>query len=146
MSGENSQIMLIDAPQAPAKAKFSLKQELFIKFYMENFNGADAARRAGYSERTARYMAYENLEKPHIAREIKRRLELLGLTAEEVLSRLGKMARGEQPTKTVNKDGEVTLIYDERMALENIARAHGMFVDRHQIQAMPGLDIVDADE
>lgn len=145
MSSENSQIQLLDAPQAPAKARFTLRQGLFIDFYVgeANFNGAEAARLAKYSERTARYMAYQNLSLPHIAREIKRRLDLMGLTEDEVKGRLGRMARGEIPTKTVNKDGEITKTFDERQALENIARVHGMFIDKHELRALPGLLIED---
>ena len=42
------------------------KQKLFCEYYIENWNGADAARRAGYSEDTAREIASQNLTKPHI--------------------------------------------------------------------------------
>lgn len=42
------------------------KEELFCEFYIEEFNGADAARRAGYSENSARQIASENLSKPYI--------------------------------------------------------------------------------
>ena len=144
MNGENSQIS-VTAPGNPVR--FTVLQLGFIKAYLGDakFNGAKAARMAGYSTNSAREMAYENLAKPHIAREIKRRLDFMGLSEGEVRSRLGQMARGEIPTKTVDKDGEITVTYDERQALENVARIHGMFVDRHQVQPVQALLIEDAD-
>ena len=42
------------------------KQSNFIAEYLQCLNGAKAARRAGYSVRSARQQAYENLRKPHI--------------------------------------------------------------------------------
>ena len=144
MSDQISQISQItdDRP-----VRFTVKQRLFIGFYLgaADFNAAEAARLAGYSLKTAREIGSENLRKPHIAREIERRLDEMGLSAGEILSRLGRMARGEHPTRTVNKDGKVEQIYDERQALENLARAQGLFVDRHQVQAVQGLLIEDGD-
>jgi phage terminase small subunit len=48
------------------------KQTLFVREYLIDFNGAQAAIRAGYSEKTARTIASENLKKPAIAAEIAR--------------------------------------------------------------------------
>ena len=138
MNGEN---LTVITTEAPAKVRFTVKQNGFIKAYLgpAKFNGAAAARMAGYSVKTARDMASENLAKPHIAREIKRRLDLMGLSEGEVHSRLGQMARGEIPTKTVVEGGKTTETYDERQALENVARIHGMFIDRHQVQPVQAL-------
>ena len=55
------------------------------------------------------------------------------------------MAKGEIPTKTVIKGEETIETYDERQALEDAARIHGMLIDKHQIQALPGLLIEDAE-
>lgn len=44
----------------------TLKQKAFVDFYVICRNGAEAARRAGYSEKTARQIAAENLSKPVI--------------------------------------------------------------------------------
>lgn len=44
----------------------TLKQKAFVDFYVTCRNGAEAARRAGYSEKTARQIATENLSKPVI--------------------------------------------------------------------------------
>ena len=143
MSDQISQIS--DVVDQDKPVRFTVKQRLFIGYYLENYNAADAARRAGYSVKTAREIGCENLAKPHMAREIKRRLDLLGLTIEEIQGRLGRMARGEAPTKTITKGDETTAIYDERGALEDLARIQGMFVDRHQVQAIQGLLITDGE-
>ena len=145
MSDQNSQLALVDAP-ADKPVRLLSKQRLFINFYLgdANFNASKAARMAGYADRCASSMGASNLRKPRIVREIERRLDLMGLSAAEVKGRLGQMARGEIPTKTITKGSETTKIFDERQALENVARIHGMFVDRHELRALPGLDIIDA--
>ena len=144
MNGENLATVV---ETAPVKVRFTVLQLGFIKAYLGDakFNGAKAARMAGYSTNSAREMAYENLAKPHIAREIKRRLDFMGLSEGEVRSRLGEMARGEIPTKTVVEAGKKVETFDERQALENVARIHGMFIDRHQVQPVQALLIEDAD-
>lgn len=48
------------------KPKLTPRQDKFIDKYLETGNGAKAAREAGYSERSAREMAVENLAKPII--------------------------------------------------------------------------------
>lgn len=55
--------------------KITGKQRLFIEEYLKDFNGTQAAVRAGYSKKTARQTAYENLTKPYIRQEISRELE-----------------------------------------------------------------------
>lgn len=50
------------------------KQERFVDEYMVCLNGTRAAIRAGYSAKTARAIASENLKKPEIAAEITRRI------------------------------------------------------------------------
>lgn len=42
------------------------KENLFVAEYLKDFNAAQAAIRAGYSKKTARNIACENLTKPHI--------------------------------------------------------------------------------
>jgi phage terminase small subunit len=42
------------------------KQKSFIDHYLECLNGAEAARMAGYSVRSARQIAHENMQKPEI--------------------------------------------------------------------------------
>ena len=137
MSDQNLQISLSDAP-AVEPVRLTRKQRLFIHFYLSdaNFNGSKAARLAGYADRCASSMGASNLQKPRIAREIKRLLGLMGLSEGEIHSRLGQMARGELPTKTIAKGDEVTEIYDKRQALEDAARIQGLLIDKHQVQSV----------
>ena len=44
----------------------------FIEEYLECLNATEAARRAGYSPKTAHQIAYENIRKPHIRRIIRK--------------------------------------------------------------------------
>ena len=46
------------------------KQQAFVREYLVDLNAAAAARRAGYSERSADRQGYENLRKPEIAAAI----------------------------------------------------------------------------
>ncbi len=66
------------------------KQERFIKEYLIDLNATQAAIRAGYSKKTARFIGAENLTKPNIQRAIqKARDELtkkVGITQERVLN------------------------------------------------------------
>ncbi len=67
---------------------------MFVKEYLIDFNGTQAAIRAGYSEHTAHQAAYENLRKPEIKalidREIKERADRADWDADAVLRRLGQ--------------------------------------------------------
>ena len=59
--------------------KLTTKEQLFVMEYLACNSGAEAARRAGYSENTAKEIAYENLTKPHIKDAIEqKRTEQLG--------------------------------------------------------------------
>ena len=46
------------------------KQELFVQEYLIDLNATGAARRAGYSERTAHNIGWENVRKPAVAEAI----------------------------------------------------------------------------
>ena len=46
------------------------KQRAFAAYYVETGNASEAARRAGYSEKTAPFIGAENLKKPQISQYI----------------------------------------------------------------------------
>lgn len=50
--------------------KLTGKQKLFAEYYIQSNNATESAIKAGYSEKTAKEMGYENLTKPHIAEYI----------------------------------------------------------------------------
>ena len=55
-----------------AKARLTNKQKAFVQEYLIDLNASAAARRAGYSVRTANRIASENLAKPHIQAAIQK--------------------------------------------------------------------------
>lgn len=80
------------------------KQELFCQEYLVDLNAAAAARRAGYSESTAKEIGYQNMEKPEIEARIEElvmaRSKAVGVNQEFVLAELVTLARvGEGATK-----------------------------------------------
>lgn len=77
------------------EVKLTWKQKAFIQEYLLDFNATQAAIRVGYSEKTARQMASENLSKPYIQAEIKRQLDERALTVEEALDIITQHAKGD---------------------------------------------------
>ena len=88
----------------PTKAKISKsatkltpKQERFCQEYLKDLNGCQAAIRAGYSKRTARNLACNQLTKIHIQARIEQlkaaRGEKTGVTQEWVVEMLQKVAQ-----------------------------------------------------
>lgn len=55
-------------------SKLTEKQKAFADYYIESLNATESAIKAGYSEKTASEMGYENLNKPHIKDYIDERL------------------------------------------------------------------------
>ena len=78
-----------------AERKLTNKQRVFIDQYTRCFNASEAARRAGYSEKTAGVIGYENLRKPEIQAEIRARLDEIHMGADEALKLLAEIARGD---------------------------------------------------
>lgn len=78
-----------------SEKKLTPKQEAFCQEYIKDFNGTQAAIRAGYSENTAKVTASENLTKPDISTKIeelkKSRSERVQIDADWVLTRLGQI-------------------------------------------------------
>lgn len=96
--------------------KLSGKQKLFVEYYIQTWNATDAARKAGYSGgyATLRVTGSRNLTKDNIRAEINNRLEETIMQSNEVLNRLGDMAKGFdvsdytelRDTYAINKDGK----------------------------------------
>lgn len=73
----------------------SSKQQAFVAEYLRDFNGTQAAIRAGYSPRTAQEQASRLLSKVIVSEEIKRHVNERTMTADEVLLKLAEHARGD---------------------------------------------------
>lgn len=74
--------------------KLTPKQKKFVKEYQKDLNGTQAAQRAGYSERSAKEIASQNLTKPAIKsaidKDVDKTLEKLGIDAEYILGGIKK--------------------------------------------------------
>lgn len=71
------------------------KQKVFVEEYLHDFNATQAAIRAGYSEKTAYSIGWENLRKPEILEIVEKRLQEKQMSADEALSMLADIARGD---------------------------------------------------
>lgn len=81
-------------PETQATPPRMSKEQRFLAEYFHDFNGTQAAIRAGYSERSARQIASRLLSKANIARAIKEHISERVMSADEVLYRLAVIARG----------------------------------------------------
>ena len=82
------------------------KQQRFVTEYLIDCNATQAAIRAGYSEKTARFIGHENLTKPYIQKAIQEAREkqnkTAGLTFERALEILADIAlNGERDNNRV---------------------------------------------
>lgn len=73
----------------------NIKQETFCIEYCKDFNAAAAARRSGYSEKTAYNIGWENLRKRAIQDRIAELLNEQSMKPDEVKKRLSDIARGD---------------------------------------------------
>lgn len=89
--------------------KLTLKQKKFADEYIISGNATDAAKKAGYSEKTAFTIATENLKKPYIKQYIDQRIKELDdkkiAKQEEVLQYLTSVLRGESKSAIVVVEG-----------------------------------------
>lgn len=84
------------------------KQRAFIENYLICWNATEAARRAGYSERTANEQGSRLLANVSVRAAIEARVSELKASADEVLLRLADHSRGTVDD-FVDDDGEISL-------------------------------------
>ncbi|WP_288777379.1 terminase small subunit [uncultured Mitsuokella sp.] len=89
--------------------KLTEKQRRFVDYYVETGNKTEAAKRAGYSEKTAASIGDENLRKPVIKAAIDARLKKLEderiAKVDEVMKFLTSTLRGEVKEERVVVEG-----------------------------------------
>ena len=145
--------------------KLTGKQHAFVLAYLaNNYNGADAARRAGYrgNNETLAAVAYENLRKPHIAQKIADYFKDQAMPAEEAMFRIAQIARlsigdfievseGGKGWKinleAVAEKGHLVkriketltgpeiLLHDSLKGLELVGKSHGQFAKKVELEA-----------
>jgi terminase small subunit-like protein len=80
-------------PKPPKGKTLNEREEAFCRAYVVGWNGTRAALDAGYSKKTARFIASQNLTKLNIRARIKELMKDKLMEQEEVMARLADMAR-----------------------------------------------------
>ncbi|MBL1057749.1 terminase small subunit [Ligilactobacillus salivarius] len=127
--------------------KLTQKQQRFVDEYIISGNATQAAIKAGYSKKTARFVGAENLTKPNIKDELeKRNAEIKSqktMDMQEVMERLAAIARGETVEQQVTNKGTVVEIEpktsDQIRAMELIGKRYGAWTDKKEVTG--GLEI-----
>ena len=116
------------------------KQLAFVREYLIDFNGTQAAVRAGYSERSANVHAGRLLVNASVQEAIqqgsKRNAAKLELKAEHIITGLMRIA--------FSKDSK-TKDCDRIRSLELLGKRFGLFVDKHEV-SVRSLDDYSDDE
>lgn len=137
--------------------KLTAKQKIFCDEYIISLNATQAAIKAGYSKKTARKIAAENLTKPVIQSYISERMEQkessLIATQDEVLQYLTSVLRGESQTTDTLLVGigdgyqEVQEVEkkpsekDRLKAAELLGKRYGLYTDKVSADVDMSLDI-----
>lgn len=135
--------------------KLSEKQKRFVDYYIETANASEAARRAGYSEKTANRIGAENLDKPHIKKAIEERMAEKDAervaSQDEILEFLTKVMRGEvtEQTPLLDGDGYQRLASkdmsakDRVKAAEMLGKRYAMWTENKNIEGSIGVTFID---
>lgn len=83
----------METPEVNPLEKLTDRQRKFVIELLSCLNGSEAARRAGYSKKTANRMASENLSKPDIRAAINYLGEKMGMSAGEAFKHFTDIAR-----------------------------------------------------
>ena len=125
-------------PERPLDSPLNARQERFCRAYVANRGkGAEAAREAGYSERTAREMAYENLTKPHVLARV-RELQ------EEVLRSKGDLLTRAMLALEAGLADPDNYVGAARVILDHSLKARALDLRERELHLKQGLEGSDA--
>jgi phage terminase small subunit len=140
-----------------ARKKISDKEALFVRHYLVDLSYANAARRAGYSVKTAKEQGYQMAQRPQVRAAIDKamaeRAKRLDTQADDVLREIARMAMFDPAHVTAvtcpediallpedvrraivgwswDRQGKFTVKLAKEGALDMLGRHHGLFKDR----------------
>lgn len=138
-------------------AKLTAKQRRFCDEYLIDLNATQAAIRAGYSEKTAKQIAQQNLTKLDLKKYIEKRMEEkekdLIADQDEVLKYLTSVMRGESKSSIVVVEStgdfmstarEMQKAPDEKerlKAAELLGKRYGLYTDKVETEVDMELSI-----
>lgn len=104
------------------------KQKRFIDYYIETANATESAKRAGYSEKTAKNIGAENLTKLNffIQEKLEEKESQRIASQEEVLQYLTKVMRGEEK----DQFGLDASLQDRTKCAELLGKRYGTFKEK----------------
>lgn len=110
------------------------KQRKFCDEYIKTGNATQSAINAGYSQKTAKSIGAENLTKPDLKKYIDSKLKDISnnaiATAEETLSILTKIVRGEHTEQVITAEGDVI---DKHPDTNQVIRASSEILKRYPL-------------
>ncbi|MEQ7202945.1 terminase small subunit [Lactococcus lactis] len=110
------------------------KQRKFCDEYIKTGNATQSAINAGYSQKTAKSIGAENLTKPDLKKYIDSKLKSISdnaiATAEETLSILTKIVRGEHTEQVITAEGDVI---DKHPDTNQVIRASSEILKRYPL-------------
>lgn len=121
--------------------KLTEKQKRFIDYYIETANATESAKRAGYSEKTAKNIGAENLTKLNffIQKKLQEKENNRIASQDEVLEYLTKVMRGELK----DQFGLDASLQDRTKCAELLGKRYGTFVDKKEFSGGYSVELVD---
>ncbi|PAF34226.1 terminase small subunit [Terribacillus saccharophilus] len=135
--------------------KLTEKQKRFADYYIETGNATESAKRAGYSEKTAKSIGQENLTKPDIRSYVDQRIAEKDskrvAKQDEVLEYLTAVMRGEHTEQVLRGVGEGAQTIDEMdvaanqriRAAELLGKRYGIWTEKQDINVTGAVQFVD---
>lgn len=121
--------------------KLTEKQKRFIDYYIETANATESAKRAGYSEKTAKNIGAENLTKLNFF--IQEKLQQLEdkriASANEVLQYFTAVMRGDEK----DQFGLEASLKDRNFAAKCLAQRHGLLVEKKELSGDYKVELID---
>lgn len=141
---------MVKKVKASKRKKLTLKQQKFVKEYLESGNGTEAAIKAGYSKNSAQEIASENLSKPIIQQSVASAAEKLGITPEYVLGNFKEIAdfNKQRIKKYIGKGEDIQEVEEMRDAAISLKANEGLgkhlklFTDTVEVTGKDGKDLM----